>query len=145
MLGFALAAALVGVGSPIVTGADYLAACQGRDPRQKVACRAYFDGVVGTAQAFHAQSFLEAGGASTFICPDDPSVNMENASLSVILADPANLTRPAALGVLAGLLKTYPCPEPEGAANDPYDLNGLNGLGRSNPLDGLEALGDDAR
>lgn len=145
MLILVLAAALAGVDSPIVTGADYLQACQGRDPRQAVACRAYFDGVVGTAQAFHEQSFPEAGRASTFICPDDPSVNMQDASLSVILADPANLTRPAALGVLAGLLKTYPCPEPEAAANDPDDLGGLNGLGRSNLLDALEGLGDDAR
>ncbi len=144
MLALVFAAALVGVDSPIVTGADYLQACQGRDPRQAVACRAYFDGVVGTAQAFHEQSFPEAGGASTFICPDDPSVDMENASLSVILADPATLTRPAALGVLAGLLKTYPCSEPEAAANSPDDLSGLNGLGRSTPLDGLEKLGDDA-
>ena len=143
MLALLFAAVLAGVDSPIATGADYLQTCQGQDPRQAAACRAFFDGVVGTAQAFHEQSVPEAGGASTFICPDDPGVDMENASLSVILADPANLSRPGALGVLAGLLQTYPCPEPEAEANGLDDLSGLNGLGRSTPLDDVEALDDE--
>jgi hypothetical protein len=113
MLALVLAAALAGVDTPIVTGADYLAACEGQEPRQKVACLAYFTGVVGTAQVFHEQSSLDsAEAARSFICPDDPRVDMEPASLSRIRSDPSYLRRSAALGVLAGLLDTYPCPAP---------------------------------
>jgi len=122
MIALVMAAALVGVDRPIVTGADYLEACGGRDPRQSAACRAYFSGALATAQIFHARSAAEADAPANFICPDHPDVDMQDASVSMILAEPGYLTRPAALGILAGLLDTYPCdpvPAPSEADTEP--------------------------
>jgi hypothetical protein len=110
MIALVLAAALAGVDRPIVSGADYLATCEGDDIRQAVACRAYLDGVVTTAQAFHASSQQSTGEPETaFICPGDSTVNMQEAALSLILADPSYKARPAAVGILGGLLDAYPC------------------------------------
>ena len=124
MIALLFAAALVGVDKPIDSGADYLQACEGKDPRQRAACTGYFSGVVATAEAFHAQSAQAAGEVdSPFICAAEDGQDEREASLSVIRRDDGMRQVSAVVGILSGLLEAYPCSD-SAAPETPAELVG---------------------
>ena len=140
MLAFLFAASLVGIDRPIISGADFLAACTSRDSRQLIACTAYFTGVVATAAAFRAQSSA-ASEEQSFICPG-PEANPEGASVEGIQNDPSLASQPATLGILKSLLDAFPCTGPAGPEDNPPnsgdEMGGIGGYGK----DDIGVLGD---